>query len=176
MDSLNAMGDQNRDDDDKAEDQQDRTLSDGNSDNDRNTSSKRNQSHIPEEQKMPGENKYVDNYSSMSDDDKQNDNDQNMNNQWNIIPRNSFTSKNVIKKPVKLEWGGFNTLHGSNTCDQFVQTDISIFGLNNELSLFAQSNYSNAPQQFESYPRRIEHFSGMHDRKVPINQSISMVA
>ena len=75
MDSLNAMGDVNKDDDDRAEEQQDRTVSEGNSDIDRNTSSRKNQSNVPEEYKKPRVNKYDDNYTSMSDDDKQNDND-----------------------------------------------------------------------------------------------------
>jgi hypothetical protein len=52
------------------------------------------------------------------------------------MPRNNFTSKNVIKKMVKLEWGTFNKLKGSVATDQSTQTDITIFGLNNELSLF----------------------------------------
>lgn len=62
---------------------------------------------------------------------------------------------------VKLEWGKFNTLKGSNTYDRGVQTDISIFGLNNELSLFAPQFFKNVPQPYESLPNQMEHIYGM---------------
>lgn len=64
---------------------------------------------------------------------------------------------------VKLEWGKFNTLKGSNTYDKGIQTDISIFGLNNELSLFAPQVFKNVAQPFESPPSQMMHIYGMQN-------------